>query len=244
MDYQLESFINFCDDMMIAKEGLHMITGNGCQYHPVFIVLLYSDSTFDHVAEKFVKNQEYWHASIGFGPALSTLYSFNFGEAEANKLKGGLSYESMDFYQREHPTGNVCVSCIFLTQQRYQKLRETLNYYIKNKKKTRYSFINLVYSLFGKVKTSKKNLSLVCSTFVDTILKSVDVRLNDKPTNLVKPDDLKSGHSEKEFVVFKGRIKDYDAEEASKIVEKMANDKTYSYFNKTDKVDSKSEVSN
>ena len=230
----LENFINFCDEYQIANEGLHMVTGNGCQYHPVFIVLLYSDSRFDHIAEKFVKNQEYWHAAIGFGPSLSTTYSFNFGECEANKFKGGLSYESMDFYKREHPTGDCYVGCVFLTQQRYKKLRETLNYYINNKEKTRYSFMNLLYSLFGKVKTSKKNLNLVCSTFVDTILKSVNVHLNDKPTNLVKPDDLKGGNNEKQFDIFKGKIKDYDPEKASKIVEKMANDKTYSYFSRSE----------
>lgn len=230
---QIESFIEFCDNYQIADEGLHMVTGNGCQYHPVFIVLLYSDTRFDHIAEKFVKGQEYWHASIGFGPALSSLYSFNFGEAEANKIKGGLSYESMDFYKREHPTGDCYVGCVFLTQYRYQKLRDTLNYYIKNKAKTRYSFINLLYSLFGKVKTSKKNLNLVCSTFVDTILKSVNVDLSNKPTNLVKPDDLKGTNNEKQFDVFKGKIKDYDAMNASKIVERMANDKAYSYFKKS-----------
>ena len=94
--------------------------------------------------------------------------------------------------------------------------------------------MNLLYSLFGKVKTSKKNLNLVCSTFVDTILKSVNVHLNDKPTNLVKPDDLKGGNNEKQFDIFKGKIKDYDPEKASKIVEKMANDKTYSYFSRSE----------
>ena len=90
-----------------------------------YYLLLYSDTTFDHVVEKFVKNQEYWHAAIGFGPALSRTYSFNFDECEANKIKGGLSYESFDFYKEEHPTGTMQVSCIFLSSYKYKKLKKT-----------------------------------------------------------------------------------------------------------------------
>lgn len=230
--YALENFINFCDNIQIVEEAMDIHTGAGCQYKPVFVVLLYSDSLFDHIAEKFVKNQTYWHAAIGFGPSLSRTYSFNFGEAEANKFKGGLSYESYEFYKEEHPTGDMYVSCIFLTPYRYKKLQETLNFYINNKKKTSYSFINLLWSLIGRRKPDGLNFDLVCSTFVDTILKSVDVNLNNKPTNLVKPDDLRSEISEKQFEIFKGKIVDYNPEKARQIVEKMANDKQYSYFSR------------
>jgi hypothetical protein len=162
---------------------------------------------------------------------LSTCYSFNFGEAEANARKGGLSYESLAFYQREHPDGDLYVSCIFLTQSRYKKLKENLEYYIHNKEKTKYSFINLARQFFGKNKVSKSGLDKVCSTFVDTLLKSVSVNLNDNPSDMVKPDDLHEGN-EMQFTIFSGLVKDYDPMKAAKMVENMANSKQYSYFHK------------
>lgn len=230
--FGIEQFISFCDNSQIAIEGMDIHTGHGCLYKPVFVVLLYSDTLFDHIAEKFVKNQSYWHAAIGFGPSLSKTYSFNFGEAGANKFKGGLSYESYEFYKEEHPTGDMYVSCIFLTPYRYKKLQDTLNFYINNKMKTSYSFINLLWALIGKKTSNGLKFDLVCSTFVDTLLKSIDVNLNDKQTNLVKPDDLRSEINNKQFEIFNGKIVDYDPKKAKRLVEKMANDKKCSYFSR------------
>lgn len=217
------------------NEAINIDTGAGGKLYPVFIVLLYSDSDFDHVAEKFVKNQKYWHAAIGFGPSLSRTYSFNFGEAEANKFKGGLSYENFNFYKEAHPTGTMQVSCILLSTVKYNKLKAVLDYYIQNKEKTRYSFINLVYSLFGKSTKNGLKMNLVCSTFVDTILKSINVNVsNVNKTNLVKPDDLMAtNEKEKQFKVYEGKIVDYNPEKVASIVEKMYNDKSNSYFNKS-----------
>lgn len=216
------------------QEKIDMDEGFGGKLRPVFICLLYSDSTFDKVVEKFVKNQSYWHASIGFGPSLSRTYSFNFGEAGANKFKGGLSFESMKMYQESHPTATAEISCIFLTPKRYRRLKDTLDYYLQNKEKTRYSFINLIYSLFGHSTKNGLKMNLVCSTFVDTILKSVNVNLTgtNKSTNLTKPDDLKADKNEKQFKVFEGNITDYNPDKIANIVEKLSNDVNSEYFSK------------
>ena len=217
----------------VLTEKIDMDEGFGGKLRPVFIVLTYSDSRFDHIAEKFVKNQKYWHAAIGFGPSLSRTYSFNFGEADSNKFKGGLSFESMELYQKYHPTGTCEVSCIFLTPYKYKKLKATLEYYLRNKQKTRYSFINLLYSLFGKSTKNGLKMNLVCSTFVDTILRSVDVNISgDKATNLTKPDDLKVGKHEKQFKVYEGRLLDYDPKKVHDKVNKLSNDVNNDFFKK------------
>ena len=217
----------------LVNEKIDMDEGFGGKLRPVFIVLTYSDSRFDHVAEKFVKNQKYWHAAIGFGPSLSRTYSFNFGEASTNKFKGGLSFESMKFYQEEHPTGTCEISCIFLTPYKYKKLKATLDYYLRNKQKTRYSFINLLYALFGKSTKNGLKMNLVCSTFVDTILRSVDINISGgKHTNLTKPDDLKVGKHEKQFKVFEGKLLDYDPKKVAEKVEELSNDVNSDFFNK------------
>jgi hypothetical protein len=243
-----ESFLDYyCDELLVAAEAMNIDTGNGAKYHPVFVVLVNAHSWFGVVADKLVKGQKYWHAGISFGPSLHSVYSFNMNrgtEIKANKIKGGLVCESYEEYIKENPESDIYISCIFLTQYRYKKLRATLDYYVQNKEKTSYSLGNLVNQFFGKNKTSGFNK--VCSTFVDDLLKSVNIHLNDKPTDLVKPDNLYSGN-EMQFTVFEGKIGNYDPEVAKKKVEAMANDKKYSYFKNggsNSKFTSKSDVSN
>lgn len=250
----LENHVDFCREVSddILQEYLNELTedsieeavdvdeGYGGKLRPVFIVLIYSDSTFSHTADKFVKNQKYWHAAIGFGPSLSRTYSFNFGEADANKVKGGLSFESYEFYKEEHPTGTMEVNCIFLTPKRYKKLKETLDYYLRNKEKTRYSFINLLWSLFGHKTKNGLKMNLVCSTFVDTILRSVDIHVTDqnKNTNLTKPDDLRARH-EKQFKLYEGPIPGYNIEKVHAKVNELSEDVNNDWFADTKKKDEK-----
>lgn len=229
-----ESYQEYIDILQEAEEKkIDADEGYGSDLRPVFIILLYSDTTFDHIAEKFVKNQDYWHAAISFGPALTHCYSFSFGEANANKIKGGLSFENIKMYS-EHETGTMEVNCIFLDEEKFKELKEVLNYYIKNKEKTKYSFANLLYSLFGKKTKNGTKFNLVCSTFVDTILKSVKIDLNKgKQTNLVKPDDLKKKkENKKQFKLFEGKIIKYKVEEVKKKVEKLAADLKNNFFSK------------
>lgn len=224
----LESFLDFSADL-IAQESLKN-DGTGCKYRPVYVVLIYSGTGFSQLADHFVKNAKYWHAGLSFTPTLDKIYSFNFGKYEANKVTGGLSYESFDDYKERHKEGNAYVGCVLLTPARYAKLKKNLDYYIKNKRKTRYSTINLIWSLIGR-KKKMGEFSFVCSTFVDAVLKSVDIDLNTKANNLVKPDDLLSDNPN-EIEIYKGLIVDYDPEEARRKTEKYANNSQYAYFSR------------
>lgn len=230
-DYNYQEYIDILNEDEKETKKIDPDEGYGADLRPVFIVLVYSDSTFDKVAEKFVKDQEYWHAAISFGPALTHCYSFNFGEANANKFKGGLSFENLQLYQ-SHKNGTMEVNVIFLSESTFKRLKKTLDYYIKNKEKTRYSFINLLYSLFGKKTKNGLKPNLVCSTFVDTILKSVNVDLNNgKQTNLVKPDDLKKRkENKKQFKVFDGKVIRYNVEKVKKKVEELASNLKNNFF--------------
>lgn len=219
----------------VLNEKFNPKYGTGGKLRPVFVVLLYSDGRFPHIAEKFVKGQEYWHAGFAFSSNLDRIYSFSYDAPETVQSghKGGLCYESIDYFRKECPTGKLYVGAILLNEYRYRKLKECLNYYIKNKEKTSYDFPNLIRALFGfKTKNGWKT-NLVCSTFVDTVLKSAKIDLNQgKQTNLVKPDDLKGKNGEKQYTIFEGKVPDYDEKKAAKIVEKMVDNEKLNFFGK------------
>lgn len=223
--------INEQEFIDILNEKMDMDEGFGSKLRPIFVVLIFADSMFDKIAGKFVKGQQYWHAAISFGPALSSCYSFNFAKDTTNTL-GGLSFESIEFYKKNCPTGNMQVGAIFVDPVRFKKVKEALNFYLKNKQKTTYSWINLLYSYLGKSTKNGLKFNQVCSTFVDSILKYANIDLNDKDTNLVKPDDLKNTNEKNYFKVFDGNIINYDAEDVKEKTEKLANRMSNNYFKK------------
>ena len=196
-------FESYMEYKNILNEAIDKDEGFGNILRPVFIVLLYSKSTASKIFSKFVKDEVYWHAALSFGPSLKYCYSFNFGHDNYgnNKFTGGLSFENINSYKKAHPEGTMEVSCIVLGKDKYDKLKETLNYYIRNKEKTKYDFVNLLRSLFGKATPDGNKFNLVCSTFVDTILKSVDINISKaKAINLTKPDDVRAmRRNEKQF---------------------------------------------
>lgn len=247
--YDIDHYFNFNSNIPIFEfymeyknilnEAIDKDEGFGNILRPVFIVLLYSKSTASKIFSKFIKDEVYWHAALSFGPSLKYCYSFNFGHDNYgnNKLIGGLSFENINSYKKAHPEGTMEVSCIVLGKDKYDKLKETLNYYIKNKEKTKYDFVNLLRSLFGKATPNGNKFNLVCSTFVDTILKSVDINISKaKAINLTKPDDLRAmRRNEKQFKVYSGNIVNYNVNKVTDKVDKLTQDANNNYFKETEK---------
>lgn len=233
-----ENYIDFPSSInetsIIIENDQNYEQGYGSHLRPIFVVLLYSKTLFDRIADKIVKGQNYWHAAISFDPTLNIFYSFNFnfGRDNTNKFKGGLSFESIKNYKEFCPTGNMELNCFFINEEKYNQLVENFNFYINNKEKTRYSFINLFFSLIGKKTKEGLKLNQVCSTFVDSLLKSIDINVTNKPTNLVKPDDLmKKNMLRKQFIVYKGKIADFDEaiviRRINKLIKNIKNDYFY-----------------
>lgn len=217
----------------LLTESIDMDTGEGGLLQPVFIALSYCDSKFDKVVNTFVKTETYWHSAIGFGPSLRYMYSFNYGEYDANFIKGGLAFESIDGYIKEYPNADFYVCCILLDEEKYHKLKLALRYYITHKSKTRYDFPNILRMHFTRKTRNTMKLNHVCSTFIDAILKQAGIDLNQgMVTNLVRPDNLIARNGEKQFKIFEGKVVDYDPMAAKRMVEKMVDDKSYEFFDK------------
>ena len=206
----------------ILNEKFNPKTGTGGKYRPVFVVLTHRDTKFDRTMHLLKPNSRYWHVSLAFTPELSKCYSFNIGHKETatNERGDGLSCEPISYYQRISPEGELYVGCVFLNQYRFNKLKATLNYYIKNKESSKYD-VKRIVGLFANKPylDGRKANKQVCSTFVDDVLKSANVDFTGKDSSLVFPDDLKATDKEKQFQIYDGSIKDYDSKKAAAIVE-------------------------
>jgi hypothetical protein len=230
IEEEYNSFINEAVEFLI-NESIDRYEGFGALLRPIYVILLYSDTLFDKIGNRVLREKpDYWHAALAFAPGLDYCYSFNYMKDSTNLIKGGLSFESLDGYKQTNPDSIMQVGLILIGEEKYKRIKDLLYKFIKNKEKTKYGFIDLIYNYFKIPKQNKLSYSLVCSSFVDTILKYNDIYINKKPINLTRPDDLMYTDGKKYFQVFKGLVKDYNWKKVANITEELANNPENDFF--------------
>lgn len=166
--------------------------------YPVFIVLEEGKSILSAAIKK-VTNSNYSHAAISFDPTMETMYSYGI-EGSENGMKGGFIKEHI---KDKAPDRHMAVFAIFLKKEDWQKLKDIIEDFIKNVEKTSYSYINLLISHIFNIpmNMSKK---MVCSQFVDKILKLIDIDLSKKNSSLVNPADFEkyAKENKKIYILF------------------------------------------
>lgn len=184
---------------------------------PVYLVCVYTYSTFGKLIVK-ATSSKYSHAAIGFDPKLEKLYSYNMSNGEKG---GGLSFESIGGYIKDNPGAKLHVQVIFLTKRQYEKMKGNIDYYIGNFKNSHYSVGNVFNILVGRAKKTTHDLSMVCSQFVDSMLKLINVDITNKPSNLVIPEDIVDVNNPTVYKVYEGEAKDYNWKKIQAMVNKL-----------------------
>lgn len=184
---------------------------------PIYIILLEGKSVFGSVVRK-VSHSEYSHSAIGFDSTLDKLYSFNMNGAR------GLSYEKLKNY---NPESKVSIFAIFVKDKDLRTINRSLDYYVLNKERTRYSYLNVITMPFQI--PLNFNLKMICSQFVDRILKMADIDITNKDSATVYPNDfyLKSKTNNKIYNIFKGKIKEYDHTKTDKLLKSIKGKELY-----------------
>ena len=203
---------------------------------PVFIVTVFTDSIISHPIKK-ITNCKYTHAGISLEPDLSKVFSFNFNNGE---IGGGFSIESLQRYINENKNADMKAMCIFVKKDDIRKIKYTLDNAIANVHNTSYSITNLIYILLNKAKTTGNDLSMVCSQFVDYVLRSANINIINKPNNLVTPADFAKSMNDKIYTLFEGKCVEYDKNNIIQILHKL--NKTAKYIKES--IDVRDEINN
>lgn len=178
--------------------------------YPVFIVLSYNNSLFGKIIN-FVKKSEYSHVGIALESRLNSIFTFKY-----DKIENGVAVESLVDYIDKYNDSKLMVLSLFVDKATRIKLEDILSDYVLHKSgETRYNFENLFNILFNKAKKYKNNLKMVCSQFVDTILKLVNIDITNKPSNLVHPQyfQIVSEDNPKIYKLYEGLAREYDEQE-------------------------------
>lgn len=168
----------------VSKMTCNYITekaDNPSNIHPLFLVQLYSGKWYSKVIKGFTRGK-FSHAGIALDPNLSKVYSF---------MPGGYTIESLDIYKETcGEDSTICIHCLFINNDDYVKLVDKLDDFLKKIHSTKYAWGRLLAIALNKPGVS--NNKMVCSQFVASVLKYIDLNLSDKDPSLTTPNDFKT----------------------------------------------------
>ena len=191
----------------------------GVRVKPIFIVTSYTNTPFGKAIKTFTHAQ-YTHAAISFDTSLEQLYSFNADpKVTTNGNKGGISRESLSEYINTYDKAIIQVNCILCKESDFNIVKNTLDDIFRKESDTRYGYMNILNILIGRAKDT--GMSMVCSQFVSYILHKADIKLVDKPDNLVEPKDLSTIVNPRVYKLYEGAAKDYDKKKIDRIFRKL-----------------------
>ena len=185
-------------------------------YNPVYICLVGGKAIFSEVIKAYSKSP-FSHAAIGFQSNLKKLFSFNANYQDQH----GFSEESIDGYNKD---SNIAVFVLFVNDKVKHNMEKVIKDFKKNRDKAKYSFAQVLALPFNKALST--DYKMICSQFVDHLLKSVNIDFNKKASGVTTPADLYKSFifNNKVFNVFEGKIKDYDPKRVDKRVKVMHKD--------------------
>lgn len=186
------------ESSIITKDGLK----------PLYLILVYAHTAIGNVINAFTKGR-YSHAGISLDASLNTIYSFNIDRSEQGYSNGGFSIENLKRYISSSKDAETCVYAIFIPNKTYRIITDKIRSWKQNIMNTGYSILNLIGILLNK--PIERDNKMVCSQFVDTILKLAQTPLTDKKSALVTPNDLKIGAEKKKvYKVYEGLAINYE----------------------------------
>lgn len=139
-------------------------------HQPVFLIFTQGKTPIISSGIKFVTHSKYSHASISFDPELNEVYSFNMGAPGENG--SGFVRENLKYFK----DNVISVMAFFAPNKVVDNLKEKINSFKDNK--TTYDFgiiLNKLLHIDRRVSNNEYNQ--VCSTFVDSVLKSNGINL-------------------------------------------------------------------
>lgn len=186
---------------------------------PIYIVLSLGKKLHSKIIAGFTK-AEFSHSGISLDSSMNNIYTFT---------DKGFTKESI----KDSEDVNLMVNTIFVPEKIYDKVKSNIKNYENNKEKYSYGWSNLLDYVTKKSKDISQSLNLVCSQFVDNVLKLSNIDITHKSTNLVAPGDFsfKPDEKVKVFTIYKGNSSMYNRREADKKVKGLLKSSTIQQLN-------------
>ncbi len=176
----------------------------------IYIILTQS-GTFISKMLKFFSRKPFNHASLALDKSLYEFYSFG-RKVPTNPFIGGFVIEHTNTGVFEiFGRSPAIVIELPVTDEQYEKIKNTLHTFIKNKDIYKYDFINLPL-VYSKYHLNRRN-RFFCSQFVAYVLNSANISTPKVPEHIQPIEFLQL---ENISVIYKGDIQDYNKKAISR----------------------------
>ena len=203
----LSELVECCDDTINESLAVRL--------RPMSIIFKRTKTSFINNAIAKATNSFWAHAAMSFDPALRTMYTFDMRD-------GGFATEDIKRYA---PGTIVNVICCFISDNAYNRVNIEIRQYIRNKKETSYGFQNFISCLTGKANENTK--SMVCSNFVDYMMKIGEISPTDKSWSTMHPGKLRraiaSNKKKRFYNIYKGPIEEYNSSKVMLYLSQVSN---------------------
>ena len=203
-----ESFKDISDNDIVLE-------GKSSYREPLFVALSYSGYAFSNIIRAYT-HSKYSHAALGLSSDLKQLYSFNLNDGSR-----GFSIEGIDSYKKINDKSEIAVFVTFIPKYKFQQVKAKINDFVKNIDKTSYSVLNILGLAAGV--NIEREKSMICSQFVDTILKSININVTDKPSGIVTPADIYNNAGKLMYKVYDGPVTKYSKAKVDNMIHKIEN---------------------
>lgn len=190
--------------------------------HPIHVILVKGNGPFSGAITKLT-NSSFSHSAVCLDNDFDNLYSFNLDNK--SNFTGGFSIENMGMYSKD---GRLAVFTFFVSNDVYKSIKEKMEILKDGIKKTNYSIVNVLTLPFKNININF-NSSMICSQFVDSIMKMCNMDITKINSSHVTPGDLyKSAamavkENSKIYKVFDGLVKDFNKNKVIRYINKMSN---------------------
>lgn len=215
---------HYTDDPLLESE---MEDPDDDTIKPIFIVLFDVNLLRSKVIKAYTRSR-FSHAALSMYPSMTKFYSYCVqpDKKDPTKESNGFNIETFNKYLNLDPNMKFAVNAIFVTGKQWKAIRNALDWYVYNKNKTEYNLGNILRIVTRQRQTEDTNTKMICSQFVYTILKIIDVKMKkDKAANLVTPQDLYKLKDPRIYKVYDGKMATYNGNK----IKKMCNDMIQKY---------------
>lgn len=200
---------------------------------PVYIVLTYAATTFGKVITTW-QQTKYSHAGLSFKSNMKKIYTFNMrtevDDDGKKHVKQGADIETLDdYYNPKYEDADICVLAMFVPQDVYSRMQQNIDKIFKSVDKTKYNIGNVINIVINRAVDTKDSMRMICSQFVDYILKSVDIDVTNKSSNITTPKDFYEAAktNNKIFLLFDGKRSKYNPKSIDRKIGHIRNSDKY-----------------
>lgn len=195
-------------------------------YYPISIILVKGETLFSDLTVK-VTNGPFSHSAICLDNDFKRLYSFNMKADNkiTSKYHNGMSLENIEYYPKDNILG---IYTFFVDEEHYKSLNDNIQELLIHQNSTRYSVLNVLTLLIDQIDLNM-NTRMICSQFVDKMLKLANIDITSMNSSKVTPNDFYRCiiKNSKIYRIYEGPVKDFDYNKAQKFVEKLSKKAKY-----------------